>query len=47
MGCPGILGADATRNLMQLTDAENAKWFFDGDVQLFTKLRTAYEHSKC
>ena len=42
-----ILGADATRNLMQLTDAENAKWFFDGDVQLFTKLRTAYEHSKC
>ena len=42
-----ILGVDATQNLMQLTDVENANWFFDGDVHLFAKFRAAYKHSKC
>lgn len=37
-----ILGITDDSQLARLSDTESAKWFFDGDVALFTALRDAY-----
>lgn len=41
-----ILGIAEDAQLPRLTDTESAKWFFDGDVALFTALRDAYWNRK-